>query len=98
MNQWTTHTTEYEEILSRVSVIAEKNGYVLNPDVERAKKVVGLMTENFVQADKYYCPCKQSHPLNTETDVVCPCPEWKEEIREVAKKVARMDVIKEWRF
>ncbi|NQU05668.1 MAG: hypothetical protein HQ568_06210 [Calditrichaeota bacterium] len=90
MNQWTTHTTEYEETLSRVSVIAEKNGYILNPDVERMKKVVGLMTENFVQAGKYFCPCKQSHPLNTESDALCPCSEWKEEIEEVGHCFCRL--------
>lgn len=82
MNQWTTHTAEYNDTLARISVIAEKNGFILNPDGERVKKVVGLMTENHLQAGKYYCPCKQSHPLNPETDVVCPCPEWKNEIAE----------------
>ena len=83
MNKWTTHTAEYEDTLQRVSVIAEKSGYILNPNGERVKKVVGLMTENFVQTGKYFCPCKQSHPLNPEVDVLCPCPTWKEEIKEV---------------
>lgn len=81
MNQWTSHTTEYEKTLSRVSLVARSNGFILNPDEERVKKVVGLMTENSVNAGKYYCPCKQSHPLNPETDVLCPCPGWQEEIK-----------------
>ncbi len=80
MNQWTTHTEEYEKTLSIVSKIAVKKGYILNPDKERMEKVVGLMTENFVNFGKYYCPCKQSHPLNTETDTQCPCQPWEEEI------------------
>ena len=80
MNQWTSHAAEYEDALSRARAMADENGYVLNPDGERVEKVVGLMTENHVSAGKYYCPCKQSHPLNPETDVVCPCPQWREEI------------------
>jgi ferredoxin-thioredoxin reductase catalytic subunit len=60
--------------------IANRAGYVLNPDGERLEKVVGLMTENLVLAGKRFCPCKQSHPLAPGRDVVCPCPEWKSEI------------------
>jgi ferredoxin-thioredoxin reductase catalytic subunit len=80
MNQWTTHLKEYSDALIRVSSIAEQNGYVLNPDEERVRKVVGLMTENFVNAGKYYCPCKQTQPLNPAKDEVCPCPQLKEEV------------------
>jgi ferredoxin-thioredoxin reductase catalytic subunit len=80
MNQWTTHTEKYAETLARVRAIADDNGFVINPDAGRVEKVVGLMTENFVSAGDYYCPCKQSHPLDASTDVVCPCPEWKDEI------------------
>jgi len=80
MNQWTTHTAEYESALSRASIFAEKNSLILNPDEERLKKVVGLMTENYVNTGKYFCPCNQTHPLNPQTDLVCPYPTWKEEI------------------
>ena len=66
-------TKEYNENLSRVTKIARKSGYVLNPDQERLQKVVGLMTMNQNEFGKYYCPCKQSHPLNPEKDLLCPC-------------------------
>jgi ferredoxin-thioredoxin reductase catalytic subunit len=82
MNQWTTHLTEYETVLLQVTEIAGRNGYILNPDQERVEKVIGLMTENFISAEKYFCPCKQTHPLNPAADVVCPCPSWKTEIEE----------------
>ena len=80
MNKWTTHLKDYEALLRNVSTIAEKNGFRLNTDKKRVEKVVGLMTENLVATGKPYCPCKQSDPPDLVADVVCPCPEWKNEI------------------
>jgi ferredoxin-thioredoxin reductase catalytic subunit len=80
MNQWTSHPAKYKAALRRIKTIAAKHGCVLNSDKERVEKVIGLMTENYVAAGKYYCPCKQSDPLDADKDVVCPCPEWKEEV------------------
>ena len=81
-NKWddVVGTQEYNDNLTRIQELAEKNGYILNPDDERLKKVVGLMTMNHNEFGKYYCPCKQSHPLNIENDVLCPCEPWEEEI------------------
>jgi len=53
---------------------------LLDPDQERVEKAVGLMTENLAASGKMFCPCKQSHPLNSKVDVACPCPEWKADI------------------
>jgi len=80
LNQWTKHDTEYQSLLDKVTELARRNGYALNPDQERVEKVVGLMTENLVASGKMFCPCKQSHPLNSKVDVTCPCPEWKADI------------------
>ncbi len=71
---------EYTKNLARINKIAQENGYVLNPDQERLRKVVGLMTINKIEFGKYYCPCKQTHPLDPLADVLCPCPEIDEEI------------------
>ncbi|MCK5132596.1 MAG: ferredoxin:thioredoxin reductase [Candidatus Sabulitectum sp.] len=81
-NSWdhTVGTEEYKNTLNRSKGIAEKGGYILNPDEERVEKVIGLMTMNFAAEGNYYCPCKQSHPLDTRKDVLCPCPEIKQEI------------------
>jgi ferredoxin-thioredoxin reductase catalytic chain len=70
---------EYEKNLERTKAIAQGKGYVLNSDEERVRKVVGLMTRNYMEFGKFYCPCKQSHPLNPRQDVVCPCPTLEEE-------------------
>jgi ferredoxin-thioredoxin reductase catalytic subunit len=81
-NSWDTvvGTEEYNKNLVRVQSLAAGKGYVLNQDDERVKKVVGLMTMNSNAHNKYYCPCKQSHPLDSQKDVTCPCPEMDEEI------------------
>ena len=73
-------TEAYSKNLDRVQKIAQDNGYILNPDEERLKKVVGLMTMNHNEFGKYYCPCKQSHPLDPGKDVLCPCEPWEDEI------------------
>jgi len=75
-------TVEYKETLKRAGELAADRNYRLNPDIERVQKVVGLMTMNFNSTGRYYCPCKQSHPLNTEKDVTCPCPELESEVAE----------------
>ncbi|HEC78048.1 MAG TPA: ferredoxin:thioredoxin reductase [candidate division WOR-3 bacterium] len=73
-------TAPYNENLERIKNIAEEKGFILNPDEERVKKVVGLMTMNFKEYNKYYCPCKQSHPLDPTKDVVCPCSTLEQEV------------------
>ncbi|MCK7508497.1 MAG: hypothetical protein MZV70_33560 [Desulfobacterales bacterium] len=71
-------------------------GYVLNIDGERLEKVVGLMTENLALTGKRFCPRKQSHPLDPDRDVVCPCPEWKSET-ETVKGTASADSSSWWK-
>lgn len=73
-------TDEYNRNLDRIKKIAESQEVILNPDEERLKKVVGLMTMNFNEFGKYYCPCKQSHPLDPDKDLLCPCSELKDEV------------------
>lgn len=83
-NSWdkTVGTKEYNDNLERVKKIADEKNYILNPDQARLEKVIGLMTMNAQQFGKFYCPCKQSHPLDQKKDTTCPCPELD---REVAK-------------
>lgn len=82
-NVWddTVNTEKYKKNLARVRTIAIEKGYILNPDEERMQKVVGLMTMNYNEFNEYYCPCKQSHPLNPHKDVLCPCPVLDEEVK-----------------
>jgi ferredoxin-thioredoxin reductase catalytic subunit len=65
--------------IERARKVGEGLGYVLNPDTERTLKVSNLLARNFAEFGKYYCPCKQSHPLDPAKDVLCPCPTLKDE-------------------
>jgi ferredoxin-thioredoxin reductase catalytic subunit len=82
-NKWdpVVGTHEYNENLARIQKIAQEKGYILNPDQERLQKVVGLMTMNKNEFGKFYCPCKQSHPLDPKNDVLCPCPPIDDEVK-----------------
>jgi ferredoxin-thioredoxin reductase catalytic subunit len=74
------NTKEYNDNLTRIINIARKKNYQLNSDQARLEKVIGLMTMNRQSAGKYFCPCKQSHPLDAIKDVLCPCPQLDEEV------------------
>ncbi|HEX7319282.1 MAG TPA: ferredoxin-thioredoxin reductase catalytic domain-containing protein [bacterium] len=82
-NEWddVVGMTEYDENLKRIEGIANSKGYRLNQNNERVKKVVGLMTMNYQEHGKYFCPCKQSDPLDEVNDVLCPCPALDEEVK-----------------
>ena len=73
-------TDEYTTALERARSIAAGNGWKLNPDTARMEKVLGLMTMNHTATGRYYCPCKQSHPLDPGVDTICPCPELEDEM------------------
>jgi ferredoxin-thioredoxin reductase catalytic chain len=60
--------------IERARMVGKGLGYVLNPDGARTLKVSNLLARNFAEFGKYYCPCKQSHPLDPAKDVLCPCP------------------------
>jgi len=81
-NKWdpVVGTGEYNGNFIRIQALAHEHGYTLNPDQERLQKVIGLMTMNKNEFGKYYCPCKQSHPLDLQRDVLCPCPSLADEI------------------
>jgi ferredoxin-thioredoxin reductase catalytic subunit len=66
--------------IERARQVGQKLDCVLNPDIERTLKVSNLLAKNFAEFGKYYCPCKQSHPLDPGKDVLCPCPTLKEEV------------------
>lgn len=66
--------------VERARRVAKRLGLVLNPDAARTLKVATLLSRNFEQHGRHYCPCKQSEPLDPAKDVVCPCPALKAEI------------------
>lgn len=80
----------YNENYNRLEGIARENGYVFNPDKERLNKVIGLMTRNYKEFGKYYCPCKQHHPLDLKVDPLCPCEKLNKEIDDLGHCTCRV--------
>jgi ferredoxin-thioredoxin reductase catalytic chain len=68
-------------VLSFATKIAERHGYELNPDATQLERLARHLTENKAKHGRTYCPCKQNYPLRPETDPVCPCADFHEEIR-----------------
>ena len=69
-----------KEALAFAEKIAEKLGYVLNPDEVHLRRLAGHLAENKAKYGRYFCPCKQNYPLQPESDPVCPCSTFREEI------------------
>jgi ferredoxin-thioredoxin reductase catalytic subunit len=66
--------------IERARQVGAKLGLVLNPDEARTLKVSTLLAKNHAEFGEYYCPCKQSEPLDPAKDVVCPCPTLRDEL------------------
>ncbi|UCD06198.1 MAG: hypothetical protein JSV98_02935 [candidate division WOR-3 bacterium] len=81
-NKWDSvvGTIQYSENLVRANKITQEHGFVLNPDQKRLRKVIDLMTMSKTEFGKYYCTCKQTHPLDPKKDTLYPCRELKDKI------------------
>lgn len=72
----------YKKNYKRLEELAKKRGYIFNPNKDWVDQVVRLMTNNFIELGKYFCPCKQHYPIDVENDISCPCPELSGEVAE----------------
>ena len=79
-NQDPEQNSSFQIPLDNSRKIAERFGYELNPDQSQLNQLIQHLTDNKANYGKYYCPCKQSYPVNPEKDPVCPCPDFREEI------------------
>ena len=61
--------------------VAEKRGYVLNPDLGQLHRLARHLAENKANHGRYFCPCKQNYPLQPDKDPVCPCSTFRDEIQ-----------------
>jgi ferredoxin-thioredoxin reductase catalytic subunit len=60
--------------------VAKKFGYVLNPNEKSLGLITSYLDKNKQSFGKYYCPCKQHHPVDVKQDPICPCSTFKDEI------------------
>lgn len=71
---------ELQKALKFLQKIADSKGYLLNPDQRSLERTAALMVENRRNYKRYFCPCKQHHPVKPDVDPICPCVESKNEI------------------
>ncbi|MFP4373073.1 MAG: ferredoxin-thioredoxin reductase catalytic domain-containing protein [Spirochaetaceae bacterium] len=56
------------------SMVAEKNGWKLNPDTDFLEDLVAGLTENFNRYGYYLCPCRDgTGEREKDRDIICPC-------------------------
>ena len=71
----------YKRNYVRLRKFAEKKELILNPNIDWVEQVIRLMANNYLEFGKYYCPCKQHHPVEPDKDPVCPCAEVDDEVK-----------------
>ncbi|HHE46821.1 MAG TPA: ferredoxin-thioredoxin reductase [Bacteroidetes bacterium] len=71
---------QQRDTLQYLRKVADRFGYLLNPDEKALDRISRSLTENKVKYGKYYCPCKRHYPLDIKIDPLCPCKTFKDEI------------------
>jgi len=57
-----------------VSMVAEKQGWKLNPDEEFVRMLVEGLMVNYNRYGYYSCPCRDADGVREkDRDIVCPC-------------------------
>jgi ferredoxin-thioredoxin reductase catalytic subunit len=68
----TTKTTEQTALFTRM--VAQKQGWELNPDADFYGSLVEGLTTNYNRYGYYLCPCRDSDgSRELDKDAVCPC-------------------------
>ena len=81
---WETHVMKRTAISqvgqkrSKLSKLAEKKGWVLNPDSNLVNVIVLGMVEKKNKFGAYYCPCR----LDNTAENICPCKSAEKDIEE----------------
>ena len=72
MNAMTAKTTEQTRLFTRM--VAQKQGWELNPDAEFYGSLVDGLTTNFNRYGYYLCPCRDSDgSRELDRNAICPC-------------------------
>ena len=67
--------------LAMATKVADRAGLVLNPDHAQLHRLIKHLADNKANFGKYFCPCKQNYPLQPDSDPVCPCGPFRDEVR-----------------
>ncbi len=72
-----------EDTLSFASMVARKQGWVLNPDADFTDSLLEGLTVNWNRYGYFLCPCRDTEgSREADSDVLCPCAYSWEDIRE----------------
>lgn len=68
-------------IEKRLQIMAKYRGYILNPDIDRRKKIIDGLVSNSIKHGASYCPCKIVTGNEYEDcKNICPCDDFSEDI------------------
>ncbi len=63
-----------EQTRTFVAMVAEKQGWKLNPEADFVGMLVDGLTVNFNRYGYYSCPCRDADGVREkDRDIVCPC-------------------------
>ncbi len=63
-----------EQTATFASMVAAKQGWVLNPDTEFTESLIAGLTVNWNRYGYYLCPCRDSEgSREADASVICPC-------------------------
>ena len=66
--------TELKDILEKMRIDAERNGYHLCPDGELLEDLIDGLATNMERYGYGSCPCRISSGIRTyDADIICPC-------------------------
>jgi ferredoxin-thioredoxin reductase catalytic subunit len=74
-------TDTLQATLDYLQSVAKKLGLSLNPDDKALNRTASYMASNVDKYGKRFCPCKQHHPVDESSDPICPCREFRDEIK-----------------
>lgn len=63
-----------EDTKKFATMVANHQGWKLNPDTEFLGMLIEGLTENYNRYGYYNCPCRDSHDDKVkDKDIICPC-------------------------
>jgi ferredoxin-thioredoxin reductase catalytic subunit len=68
----------FDDTMRFAAMVADKQGWALNPDAEFTKSLVEGLTTNWNRYGYFLCPCRDTEgSREADAAVVCPCkPSW----------------------
>jgi ferredoxin-thioredoxin reductase catalytic subunit len=63
-----------EEVHTFVAMVAQHQGWVVNPDAEFVAMIVDGLKTNYNRYGYFGCPCRDATgERDTDRDIICPC-------------------------